>query len=246
MEAQTSYLADNRFDANLVWVNGSDGYPEMQLTDKQWSLVQDLLLNVWIDDGEGFIDLGLDNVYGFKDNGALAGVFSGAWPAINGQPVAYYYVDTVDDGEDYTITGRIPCLLNGDRAEILMNFTDENPNGEIAGVRWIYPDLADESLVAAKGLSDEVILTDGSTTLTIDFICDYYSYEGEYVDSYMLGDAMKIKGTATTDEDGASVTVFKLNDVLTFSDVYINTEYASATYRFTDIYGQQYWTPVIP
>ncbi|MBO6053576.1 MAG: hypothetical protein J6Q17_07550, partial [Clostridia bacterium] len=151
-----------------------------------------------------------------------------------------------DDGEDYTITGRIPVLLNGDRAEIIMNFTDENPNGEIAGVRWIYPDLAAESLVAAKGLSDEVILTDGSTTLTIDFVCDYYSYEGKYVDSYMLGDALKIKGTATTDEDGAAVTVFKLNDVLTFSDVYINADYASATYRFTDIYGQQYWTPVIP
>ncbi len=246
MESQASYLEDNRFDANLVWVNGSDGYPEMQLTDKQWSLVQDLELNVWIDDGDGFIDLGLDNVYGFKDNGALAGVFSGAWPAINGQPVAYYYVDTVDDGEDYTITGRIPCLLNGSRAEILMSFTDENPNGEIAGVRWIYPELADENLVAAKGLSDEVILTDGSTTLTIDFVCDYYTYEGEYADSYMLGDALKLKGTQTTDEEGAAVTVFKLNDVLTFSDVYINMDYASATYRFTDIYGQQYWTPVIP
>jgi len=42
------------------------------------------------------------------------------------------------------------------------------------------------------------------------------------------------------------VTVFDLGDALTFSDVYINADYANATYRFTDIYGQQYWTPVIP
>ncbi|MBQ2546082.1 MAG: hypothetical protein II557_07305, partial [Clostridia bacterium] len=246
MDAQAAYLEDNRFDANLVWVNGSDGYPEMQLDDKQWSLVQDLELNVWYDDGEGFIDLGLDNVYGFKDNGALAGVYSGAWPAINGQPVAYYYVDTVDDGQDYTITGRIPVLLNGDRAEIIMNFTDENPNGEVAGVRWIYPDLPDDAQVAAKGLSDEVTLTDGSTTLTIDFVCDYYTYAGAYQDSYKLGDPIVLKGTESTDEDGETVTVFDLGDALTFSDVYINADYANATYRFTDIYGQQYWTPVIP
>jgi hypothetical protein len=246
MEAQTSYLADNRFDANLVWVNGSDGYPEMQLDDAQWSLVQNLLLNVWYDDGEGFIDLGLDNVYGFKDNGALAGVYSGAWPAINGQPVAYYYCDTVDDGNDYTITGYIPVLINGDRAEIYMSFTDENPNGEIAGVRWVYPDLADDSLVAAKSLSDQVIYSDGTKTLTIDFICDYYTYEGAYQDSYKLGDAIDVKGTAAKDDNGEDVMVFDLGSALTFSDVYINADHASATYRFTDIYGQQYWTPVIP
>ncbi|MBQ3815939.1 MAG: hypothetical protein II836_07770, partial [Clostridia bacterium] len=246
MEAQTSYLEENRFDTNLVWVNGSDGYPEMQLTDQQWSLVHDLELNVWYDDGEGFIDLGLDNVYGFKDNGALAGVYSGAWPAINGQPVAYYYCDTVDDGNDYTITGYIPVLINGDRAEIYMTFTDENPNGEIAGVRWIYPDLADDSLVAAKALSDQVIYSDGTKTLTIDFICDYYTYGGVYQDSYKLGDPIEVKGKAAKDENGEDVMLFDLGDALTFSDVYINADHANATYRFTDIYGQQYWTPVIP
>ena len=245
MNAQADYLEDNRFDANLVWVNGSDGYPEMQLDEKQWSLVQDLQLNVWYDDGEGFIDLGLDNVYGFKDNGALAGVYGGTWPAINSQPVAYYYTDTVEDGDDYTITGRIPVMLNGSRAELIMAFTDENPNGEIAGVRWIYPDLADDSVVLAKGMSDEVTLSDGSKDLTIDFICDYYSYSGAYQDSYKLGDAIVLKGKSVSDDTGDGVT-FRLNDVLTFSDVYINADHANATYRFTDIYGQQYWTPVIP
>ena len=240
MEAQTQFLEDNQFDANLVWVNDASGTPAITLTDKQWSLVQNLELNVFYDDGEGFIDLGLDTLYSFTDSGAISGDYNYAWPAVNGQNVAYYHIDTVEDGDDYTITGYIPVLLNGDRAELLLAFTDEKPNGEFIGVRWIYVD--DETDTVAKGLSDEVILTDGSTSLTIDFVCDYYSYAGKYQNSYLLGDPITLKGT--TNEDGDAV--FHLND-LTFSDVYLpNPDAVSATYRFTDIYGQNYWTPEIP
>jgi len=59
---------------------------------------------------------------------------------------------------------------------------------------------------------------------TLDFICDYYSYEGEYLDSYMLGDQMIVDGE------------------LEISDVYVDEEAANLTYLFTDIYNQQYWT----
>ena len=33
---------------------------------------------------------------------------------------------------------------------------------------------------------------------------------------------------------------------LKLADAYFNAEKMSATYRFTDIYGQTYWTPVMP
>lgn len=46
------------------------------------------------------------------------------WIAINEQPVAYYHEATVDDGESYSITGRIPVLYNDDRAELVVEFTD--------------------------------------------------------------------------------------------------------------------------
>ena len=59
---------------------------------------------------------------------------------------------------------------------------------------------------------------------TLDFICDYYSYEGEYLDSYMLGDQMIVEGE------------------LEISDVYVDEEAANLTYLFTDIYNQPYWT----
>ena len=63
---------------------------------------------------------------------------------------------------------------------------------------------------------------------TLDFICDYYSYDGEYLDSYMLGDQMIVDGE------------------LQISDVYVDEEAANLTYLFTDIYNQQYWTEPVP
>ena len=64
-------------------------------------------------------------------------------------------------------------------------------------------------------------VTDGDV---IDFVCDYYSYDGEYLDSYMLGEQLIVDGE------------------LQISDVYIDEECANFTYLFTDIYNQQYWT----
>ena len=58
----------------------------------------------------------------------------------------------------------------------------------------------------------------------IDFICDYYSYEGEYLDSYMLGEQVIVDGE------------------LVISDVYVDESAANLTYMFTDIYHQNYWT----
>ena len=58
----------------------------------------------------------------------------------------------------------------------------------------------------------------------IDFICDYYSYDGEYLDSYMLGEQLIVEGE------------------LVISDVYVDQDMANLTYLFTDIYNQSYWT----
>ena len=55
-----------------------------------------------------------------------------------------------------------------------------------------------------------------------------YSYDGEYQDSYMLGDEI----TLTDDTEIANVK--------------INSDKASVMYRLTDIYQQNYWTPELP
>ena len=135
-EAMAEYLAENYFDANaLVWETNAEGQRVLQLAEEQWSLVHSLELNMFYDDGEGFIDLGFDNIFEFDEIGRLIGETDRTWLAINGQPVAYYYMDTVDDGTNYTITGRVPALLNGERVNLILVFDNENPYGYIAGAR---------------------------------------------------------------------------------------------------------------
>ncbi len=53
---------------------------------------------MFYDDGEGYIDLGLDNVCGFDEAGGLLGTGGDSWLAVEGQPVAYYHTVTVDGG----------------------------------------------------------------------------------------------------------------------------------------------------
>ena len=220
-EQQTvQYLTDNAFDSSaLVWTD--NGYQTMlSLSEDQWSLVQTLHANMFYDDGEGFIDLGMDTVYEFDESGNLLAPEEITWLAINQQPVAYYHESTVDDGEHYSITGRIPVLYNGDRAELIVEFTDANPYGSVTGVRRVYKDGETETL--AKTMDT---ITDGDV---IDFVCDYYSYDGRYLDSYMLGEQLIVDGE------------------LEISDVYVDANAAKLTYLFTDIYHQQYWTNPVP
>jgi len=217
-DAMAQYLSDNYFDAaNLMWTENAAGQRVLSLSEEQWSLVHTLELNMFYDDGEGFIDLGLDNVFDFDETGALIGDTDRTWLAINGQPVAYYYMDTVDDGTNYTITGYVPALLNGERVELMLVFDNANPYGYIAGARPVY--VAGETETVAKGMT-EINVGD-----TLDFLCDYYSYEGEYQDSYFLGEQMVV------------------TEHMEISNVDVGEGKVRVTYRFTDIYNQQYWTP---
>ena len=200
-EDLAQYLEEHRFPAEaLVWRDGADGTPVLRLDEEQWGLVQSCDLNLFCDDGAGYIDLGLDNVFDFDDDGGLLGKNDGTWLAVNGQPVAYYHVSTMDDGVSYAITGRVPILYNGSRAELILVFDDENPHGFAAGVQSVY--LSGETDTVAKSQDNQ--------------------------DSYLLGEPLTV-----TEED------------LVISDVPLEGR-TQATYRFTDFYGQHYWTPVIP
>ena len=220
-EATAEYISENYFDADgLVWTKGSDGNYVIKLPKEQWDLIKECDLNVFFDDGEGYIDLGLDNVFELDDEGNLTGDYDNTWLAIDKQPVAYYHLDTVEDGDDYTITGYVPALLNGDRVELILVFDNENPYGRIAGARSVYKNGETETVaknMTEVGAGDE-----------LQFLCDYYTYDGKYQDTYELGD----KITLTDDVEIANVDVGKNN--------------VKVMYRLTDIYQQNYWTPEIP
>ena len=154
--------------------------------------------------------MGLDNVYDFDNQGNLLAPEECTWIAINEQPVAYYHESTVDDGANYSITGRVPVFYNGERAELILEFTDANPYGSVVGVRRVYTE--GETTTVAKTMDT---VKDGDE---IDFLCDYYSYDGEYIDSYMLGEQLVVDGE------------------LMISDVYVDEARASFTYRAIKAY----------
>ncbi len=118
------------------------------------------------------------------------------------------------------MSGRVPILLNGDRAELIIVFDSNNENSYVAGVRRVY--TGGETDTVAKAAD---ALSDGDV---IDFVCDYYSYNGEYLDSYKLGEQLVYHGE------------------LKISDVKIDGDKCSAMYMLTDIYGNEFFTPVIP
>ena len=220
--AQVSeYIMENHFDPGQLQWSIENGYHILRMTEEQWDMVHDLELNVYVDDGEGFLDLGLDNVFLFTEDGGLIGDMDGTWLSLNGQICAYYYIDTMVDGGNYAITGYVPALLNGERVNLMLVFDSENEEGYVAGYTMAYK--GGETATVAK-TSDEI--EDGDV---IQCICDYYAYDGTYLDSYILGDPIVVDGDILIRND----------PVLAEGD----TDTLSVTYRLTDIYNQNYWMP---
>ncbi len=209
----TSYFSTHLFNpANLVFDRGV-----LRLPAEQWQLVHSVDLNIFYDDGSGYIDLGLDAICNWDENGNLLADTSGAWLALNGQIAPYYRMDTSDDGENWSMTGYIPVLLNGSQAQLLVTFDDAHEGGYIAGARFVYAE--EETDTVAKAL------TDLEADDQIQLICDYYDYNGRYTSSHALGKPITVG-------DGLKLTDLLLPDA----------SKAVITYRLTDIYNQAYWT----
>ena len=213
------YQKNNAGFANLM-ISYKGETPTLVLTEEQWSSVVTLEQNVYLDDGEGYIDLGLDNVADYDADNDLIMAYDGTWLSLNGQIVSYYLVSEDQVDESYTILGRVPAMLNGTRVNIILRFTSENPNGEVLGAQYDYDATATDTIM--KGLV-EIVSGD-----KIDFLCDYYNYDGTFNDAYYLGEQM----TAT---DSWEIGNAPLGD---------NVKWDMA-YRITDIYGGQYWTPAV-
>ena len=209
-------IANNAIDPGRITASIKGGQKVLELTDDEWSLMQSVELNFFVDDGEGYIDLGLDNTFEFNGN-ALILDHDGTWLTVDGQVVAYYMVsDTENDDGSWTTIGRIPALLNGELVNLQVIFDDDNPYGAITGAYPLYGN--GETETAPKGC---VPLMVGDT---VEFLCDYYGYDGSYESSCTLG-----TGFTVTDTD------FEIENL------YLDVAGVVASYRLTDIYGNHYW-----
>ena len=212
-ENAAEYILENHFDAAaLTWDNG-----RINLSASDWAMTESLVKNVFVDDGSGFIDLGCDAQFETEGN-ALKDDFDGTWLALNGHIMPYYYLNTVEyDNDEFVMYGYAPAILNGTRVNLMIDFV----NGEeamIAGAQYVYADRESDTqgkLMIAIGEGDQ-----------IQFICDYYDYDGNYRDSYKLGDP------------------FTLGTECEIVNRPIDRE-CKVTYCFTDYYQQRYWTPAL-
>ncbi|MCR5669516.1 MAG: peptidase C11 [Butyrivibrio sp.] len=220
VDTAAEYIAHHRFDpTELFWTTNEEGEEVIRLSEEQWSLVQDLVLNEFYDDGEGYIDLGYDNVFEFDANGDLVAQNDKTWLAIDGNSVAYYVTDIQGDEDNYVITGRVPCFINGERSELILSFDSEHEDGRVVGAARVYKDGETETV--AKNMTE---INQGDK---IDFLCDYYTYDKEYKDTYYLGEQYVVPG--------------KMEDMV-ISNTKVGDGDLLMTYRFTDIYGNNFWT----
>ena len=223
-EVLAKYISENILNADdFLWKENAEGYASIQLTDEQWANITSVEMSMYYDDGEGYIDLGLDNIYDVDNQGNLLPVVDNSWISIDGQPIAYYHLYTYDsaDSDEYTIVGRSPIMLNDQRADLILVFDNEKPEGYIAGVRYTYPEGETETVAKAQES-----LTEGDK---IDFLCDYYGYDGAFQDSYFLGEQYTV---------GADPSAIEISNTIVGDDILV-------TYKFMDIFGETYWTPAL-
>lgn len=218
-EDAAEYISENKLDlSDLTWKKNGSGDTVIALTEDQWENVQEIEYSTFVDDGEGYIDLGLDNTFDWDDDGNLIANTDRSWLAIDGMIVAYYHIDTTGDADNYTITGRVPVLLNGERADLILVFDSVNEDGYVAGATFDYKE--GETEVIAKNLTT---LEKGDK---LEFLCDYYDYAGNYDDTYSLGD----------------MTVKAAMESMQITNLVIEDKPILISYVFTDIYGNNYYT----
>ena len=219
-KAVADYIAKNHISADdLKWKENKDGKSAIILTEDQWDIIETADMGMFYDDGNGYVELGLDNIYDFDDDGNLLPNLSRTWLSIDGQPVAYYHMDTVENGEQYQITGWVPVRLNDRNARLILSFTDENEQGRIVGASYDYDENTTET--EAKNLTG---LQSGDK---IRFLCDRYSYKGNHTENQFLGSEMTVSDP----------------DRITITNTDVGKGNVLIVYKFTDIYGQDYWTP---
>ena len=246
-------LEENRFDASrLVWTT-ENGHSFLRLPKEQWEQVHSLQLNLFFKYEGGFLNLGMDNMYSFTSDGALLGEYDCLWPTIctdaeKADPVMFNYQDAVLDGNILTTTGTVPCLLNGELANLVVIFVDnirtgQNLDSYVAGVRYDYGKLElDEEAVSAEAKVAE--LQDGDE---IQFVADYYDENGEFQDSYPINDPITYhleNAESKYDEEGYDKADFipQGNLLVGYTDLSSVQEALVPTYLFTDIYNNEHWT----
>ncbi|NLT13907.1 MAG: zinc-ribbon domain-containing protein [Clostridiales bacterium] len=224
-EAQ-SYDYDTIDYSALEIMQDEEGIWYLPMTEDDWSLITEVQMQILFDDGEGYIDLGSDQYWETDENGNLLLNYGAdnTWYAIDGQIVCYYALDTIYTETDTIFLGYVPAVLNGTTdIDIIVERDGEYGEDYIAGYRFV----ESNSTIGGEGT-----LGKGYKQFKpgdkIDFVCDFYTYEGDFDDSYLIGETVTIGLTPPT---------------VTYEDVGENN--VLQCYMLVDVYQNYSWTEYV-
>ena len=207
------YYDAHALTASDLQFSEKNGRTVLSMPKEKWALVQDVRLNVFVDDGDGYLDLGLDAIYQFDRDGDLLIDWDGAWIGIEGHLVPYYLEDAVTDGGKTTYTGRVPALLNDELVNLYLVFVNDVPR--VLGYQPMYTDETD---TASKSY---LPLRDGDELV---FVSDHYTYDDVYEGTYKLADPLTVRGE------------------LTVEDMNVIADRCLFSFVLRDLYGNELWT----
>ena len=203
-----SYYQENTYDSSTLAIVEKDGQYVLEMSQDDWDLIASVYLEVFLDAGDGYLHLGSDDVAEYNSDGDLIVSFDdNSWVALNGHIVSFF---AEQSGDENTWTGYVPAYINGEEAHIILVWT--NDSASVAGYEPVY-----DTNLASRGL---LPLQDGDV---IEFIGDFYTYDGDFDDSYII-DTITVDGELTVSYEDVGD-----SDCLVY-------------YSLHDIYENVYWT----
>ncbi|MBQ8639648.1 MAG: hypothetical protein IJ468_10820 [Lachnospiraceae bacterium] len=173
----------NVVDGELSITDTGDYYV-LKLSDDDWDQVTYIEQQVYLDDGEGYVEAGFDNLYEWDDDGNLIISSNFAWLALDGQ-FAPYYVEAdgyLSNGDWYTY-GYVPAEMDGDNIEIIVCWEGADGDPYVAG--WRYEDTSlnpSTTNCMYRFNSNDSVRIWGS----------YYDYDGDFEGNYYFGDSLQV------------------------------------------------------
>ena len=203
-----SYYNENSYDASELAIIEKDDQYVLEMSEDDWALISDVYLEVFLDAGDGYLHLGSDQVAEYNSAGDLiVGFDNNSWVALNGHIVSFF----AEKSDDQNVwKGYVPAYINDEEAKIILVWDDAGAH--VAGYEPVY-----ETNMSARGLID---IQDGDV---VEFTGDFYTYDGEYDDKYII-DSITVDGPLEVSYEDVGEA-----DCLIY-------------YSLHDIYQNEYWT----
>ena len=177
-------------DEGLLAITDVNGGKVLELSEEQWDEIAFVDIGVYLDDGEGYIDLGRDNAYGKDAYGNVIIDFDGRWVSINGEIAPFTTVaeGVTDDGwYSYgTTKAEFVSAKTGEKKdiEIYIRWDDLHNGGYVMGYRDIA--TGDDPEPQGRGM---VAFLEGDKFCLLG---KYYTYEGKYDTEIAIGEDITV------------------------------------------------------